>query len=57
MFILSDGMVHVVTCVEQTLTVMQGGAVRLRQVKSVFPLQVTAGTARPLRGSALKVST
>lgn len=54
MFILSDGMVHVVTCVEQTLTVMQGGAVRLRQVKSVFPLQVTA---RPLRGAALKVST
>lgn len=54
---------HAGTCwpswkhVEQTLTVMQGGAVRLRQVESVLPLQVAPGTGRRLRGSALKVST
>lgn len=43
--------------VEQTLTVMQGGAVRLRQVQPVLPVQVAAGTDRRLRGSALKLPT
>lgn len=42
---------------EQTLTVMQGGAVRLRRVEALLPLQVAAGTARCLRGSALELST
>lgn len=40
-----------------TLTVVQGGGVRLRHVESVFPLQVTAGTAQRIRGSALQVCT
>lgn len=40
---------------EQTLTVKQRGAVRLRQVEAVLPLQVAAEAARRLRG--LEVST